>query len=111
MTAILNKLTVNSSEGIFFFSTDDIIRLEASSNYTQIFFTNRRPLLLAKVLKDFAGILEPLGFLRTHRSHLVNKRQILQIDNTGNILMHDASRAEISRRKKSEVLRTLLYPV
>lgn len=102
-----NKLMVSAMEGLFFFNPEEIIRLEASSNYTQIFFTNRRPLLLAKVLKDFSGVLEPLGFLRTHRSHLVNRRHILQVDATGNIIMLDASKAEISRRKKNEVLKTL----
>ncbi len=109
MITPVNKLMVSTLEGLFFFNPDDIIRLEASSNYTRIFFTNRRPLLLARVLKDFTGFLEPLGFLRTHRSHLVNRRHIFHIDTVGNIIMHDASKAEISRRKKSEVLKSLRY--
>ena len=109
MLTPVNKLMVSTLEGLFFLSPDDIIRLEASSNYTHIFFTNRKPLLLSRVLKDFTGILEPLGFLRTHRSHLVNRQHISSIDAGGHIIMYDASRAEISRRKKSEVLKCLRY--
>lgn len=109
MITPINKLMVSTLEGLFFFNPDDIIRLEASSNYTRIFFTNRCPLTLARVLKDFTGILEPLGFLRTHRSHLVNRQHISSIDMAGNILMYDTSKAEISRRKKSGVLKTLHY--
>jgi two-component system LytT family response regulator len=62
MISPVKKLRVSTLEGLFFFNLEEIIRLEASSNYTQIYFTNRRPMLLARVLKDFTGLLEPLGF-------------------------------------------------
>lgn len=64
-------------------------------------------MLTAKVLKDYEEILEPLGFLRTHRSHLVNIKHVLFVDAKGKIFMQDQSRAEISRRKRSEVMRAL----
>jgi two-component system LytT family response regulator len=102
-----SKISVVTSEGTYFYSPDEIIRLEASSNYTNIFFTNKKKLLVAKVLKEFAEMLEPLGFVRTHRSHLVNRRYIMLVDSFGNIIMKDASVAEISRRMKSGVMKEL----
>lgn len=101
------KLRFNTLEGSFFFSPEEIVRLEASSNYTYVYFTNRKPMLISKVMGEYADLLESLGFVRTHRSHLVNSRHILFVDVSGKIIMQDASEAEISRRKKKEVMNTL----
>ncbi len=100
-------LPVATAEGLYFFKSDEIVRLEASSNYTYIHFTNRRPLLIAKILRDYDELLSSLGFVRTHRSHLVNKKYITFIDGEGNIIMQDESKAEISRRKRKAVLNQL----
>jgi two-component system LytT family response regulator len=101
------NISIATSEGRYFFSPEEIVRLEASSNYTNIYFTNKKKMLIAKVLKDFAEMLEPFGFLRTHRTHLVNRQHIMCIAPNGNIIMKDASVAEISRRMKSGVMRVL----
>ena len=101
------RITVATSAGHYFYSPDEIVRLEASSNYTHIYLTNKKKLLVAKVLKDFETILTPLGFVRTHRSHLVNRRHIMFVDSSGNIIMKDSSVAGISRRMKSCVMREL----
>jgi two-component system, LytTR family, response regulator len=102
-----NKIALNTVGGIYFLDPGDIVRLEASSSYTNIFFTNKTKMLASKVLKDFVQMLEPFGFIRTHRSHLVNRQHILQVDNSGNVVMQDLSTAEISRRRKSDILKTL----
>lgn len=102
-----HKLTVPTCHGTYFFNADEILRLQASSNYTLIYFTNRKPLLMAKVLHDYEAQLCPAGFVRTHRSHLVNKKHVLSIDAGGHLIMSDRSKAEISRRKKVSVMREL----
>ena len=102
-----STLSVVTSEGRYFFQAEDIVRLEASSNYTHIYFTNNKKLLISKVLKKFVPVLEPLGFLRTHRTHLVNRQHIHSIAANGNIIMKDASIAEMSRRMRSGVMRVL----
>ncbi len=102
------KLSLVTSKGTYFFHSDDIVRLEASSNYTNIYFTHKTSVLSAKVLKEFSTMLEPFGFLRTHRTHLVNRHHISHVDMHNNIVMNDASVAEISKRKKSIVMKALL---
>lgn len=102
-----SKITVSTTEGLHFFNLEDIIRLEASSNYTHIYFTNHKKILTAKVLKDYACALEPMGFLRVHRTHLVNRQHIAFVGNNGSIVMKDMSTAEISRRMKTGVMRAL----
>ena len=92
---------------LLFLSPAQIVRLEAKSNYTKIFFDNMQSVITTRVLKEYEVLLTPLGFVRTHRSHLVNKNRIVKIDNSGNIFMDDLSTAEISRRKRTEVLKQL----
>lgn len=88
-----------------FFTPEQIIRLEARSNYTLVYFTNHAPILMAKVLRVYEELLRPFGFVRTHKSHLVNSRYVAVIDRRGFVMMTDQSTAEISRRKKRDVFR------
>ena len=64
-------------------------------------------MIIAKVLKEFVFLLEPLGFVRTHRTHLVNRQYIFCITPNGSIRMKDDSVAEISRRMKTGVMKIL----
>lgn len=102
-----STITVATAGGQYFFQPEEIVRLEASSNYTKIYFRNKTNMIAAKVLKEFVEMLEPFGFVRTHRTHLVNRQHILCVTPDGNIIMKDASVAEISRRMKSGVMKVL----
>ena len=102
-----STIILSTSKGRYFFHPEEIVRLEASSNYTNIYFSNKKKMITAKVLKEFEVMLEPFGFVRTHRTHLVNRQHILCITPDNNIIMKDSSVAEISRRMKSGVMRTL----
>jgi len=100
-------ISIATTNGHFFFSPQEIVRLEACSNYTNIYFTNKKKMLTSKVLKEFAAVLEPMGFVRTHRTHLVNKQHIAFVSHNGNVVMKDESVAEISRRMRSGVMKVL----
>jgi two-component system, LytTR family, response regulator len=102
-----NKLAVATCKGTCFYSLEEIVRLQASGNYTNIYFINNKKILAAKVMKEFVIMLEPLGFVKTHRSHLVNLQHISKVNADGNIIMEDASVAAISRRMKGSVMKTL----
>jgi len=60
------------------------------------------------VLKKFVPHLEPAGFIRTHKTHLVNRAHISSISADGKVVMRDASIAEVSRRLKKEVMLSLM---
>lgn len=101
------RLRIATTEGTYFIYPDEIIRLEASSNYTYIYFTNKTKLVASKVLKEFVAPLVPMGFIRTHKTHLLNRKHISAIRSDGCVVMRDDSRAEVSRRMKREVMRQL----
>lgn len=92
------------------FAIQQIIRLESDSNYTYVHFSDRKPLLVARVLREFEVLLKPMGFIRTHRSHLINKHHITGLDAEGFISLSDDSRAAISRRKRKIVINEINSP-
>lgn len=101
------KLAVSTIDGCFFFSTDEIIRLEAEGSYTRVLFTDRKPLLISRTLKDYEELLEGHGFIRIHKSHLVNSLYVTAIDSQGHAVLSDGSQVEVSRRRKGEVIEIL----
>ena len=102
------KIAVPSSEGVYFFMIDDILRMEADRSYTHIHLANRKPFIASKTLKHFEEMLEEFQFIRTHKSHLVNPRHITRISNDNEfVLLTDGTKVEVSRRKKDEVQQQL----
>lgn len=98
------KIAVPSTEGVHFFNVEDILRLEADSSYTHIHLAGKKPFVASKTLRHFEEMLEEFGFIRTHKSHLVNPKHITRISNDSSfVLLTDGSQVEISRRKKEEV--------
>lgn len=101
------KLALPTSEGTFFFSTADIIRLEGENNYTRFHFINHRPMLLSRTLKEYDEILCSHGFIRTHKSHLINKNYVVNFSADGFVQLKDNSRVEVSRRRREDVMAAL----
>lgn len=101
------KISFPFKGGIYLFSPSDIIRLKADSNYTYIHVRDHKPILMAKVLSAYESILEPFGFIRIHRSHIINPEYVQQISSKGEVIMQDQSRAEVSRRKRRDIIEHL----
>jgi two-component system, LytTR family, response regulator len=101
------RLALPGRDGIHFFLPKDIIRCEAMGNYTKFYTTAAKNLVVAKTLGEYDELLSPHGFIRTHKSHLVNNLFISFIDHDGFIILKDSSRVEISRRRKEEVMHLL----
>jgi two-component system LytT family response regulator len=105
----LFKLAIPSLEGLLFYDIKDIIRLEANSNYTNIFLKNHVKIVASKTLKDFGELLPEDIFFRCHHSHIINLRYIKRYlkGDGGQIEMHDGSIVEVSRRKKEQFLKRI----
>lgn len=101
------RLALPTKEGVHFLRPAEIIRCESLGNYTRFFMENGKTYLISKTLGEYDVLLAPHNFLRTHKSHLVNKRFISYIDHDGFAILKDNSRVEVSRRRKDEVLQAL----
>ena len=102
------RLAVHSKEGVHFLDPSHIIYCEALSNYTRFFTDDGKQLLASKTLGDYEDLLMPYGFIRCHKSSLVNKKFVSYVDHDGFIVLKNAGRLEVSKRRKAEVLKILM---
>jgi len=107
----LNKLAIPTLEGLLFFDINDIIHLEANSNYTFIHFSDKTKITASKTLKEFEDILPEDIFFRTHHSHLINLNFIKRYikGDGGQIELQNGNYVDVSRRKKEEFLKAIGY--
>ncbi len=106
---IPNRIALNMMERIRITEIDQIIRCEASVNYTMFFLKDGQKLIVTKPLKEYESILADHDFLRVHQSHLINTRWIkeyMKLDG-GYIVMTDESQVPVSVRKKKQVMELL----
>jgi two-component system, LytTR family, response regulator len=101
------KLALPTLSGTFFYKPADIIRLEGQGNYSKFFFADKTFLLTTYTIKNYEDILINYGFIRVHKSHLVNKAHVINYMTDGMLTMSDFSKVEISRRRKEEVMEQL----
>jgi two-component system, LytTR family, response regulator len=101
------KLALPTTQGTFFYKPEEIIRLEGESNYTRFFFVNKKTLLTSRTMKEYEEILVNHGFIRVHKSHMLNKIHVINYTADGMLTMSDQSKVEISRRRKEEVMERL----
>ena len=105
------KATANSiillptNKGIDVVDINTIIRIEASSNYSKLFFINNKTLVMAKVLHWFEGQLAAGRFFRIHRTHLINKNFIQLYSNDGKVKLLNGEWIDVSKRKRAFFLK------
>jgi two-component system LytT family response regulator len=98
------RLALPTRDGVHFLVPEEIVRCESVGNYTKFYATNGKTYLISRTLGDYDGLLSPYNFIRTHKSHLVNRKYISFIDHDGFVVLKDNTRVEVSRRRKEEVL-------
>jgi len=64
-------------------------------------------MLVSKTLGEYEDLLADHGFLRIHKSFLVNARYVTKVDRDGLLLMKDGKQLTISKRKKEIVMSAL----
>ena len=66
------KIGLPTGERVEFVEVKSIVRCQGESNYTHIYFADRKPILTAKSLIEFEELLAEYGFVRVHKTHVVN---------------------------------------
>jgi len=84
-----------------FLDVNEIVSLQADSNYTIIHKQDMQKIVVTKTLKDFEDILDENQFVRIHKSHIVNLKYITEYSTAdgGIVKMNDGNVWSISRRQ------------
>jgi two-component system LytT family response regulator len=96
------KLCIPSLKGFQVVELNEIIYCEASGNYTNFHFTRRPVICASKPIHDYEALLSDSGFIRVHKSFLVNLEHIIEYlrGEGGSVILTNGQEVEVSRRKK-----------
>lgn len=95
------KIALPQLGSISFIEVDDMVSLQADSNYTIIHMKDMQKLVISKTLKDFEELLDESQFARIHKSYIVNLKYIKEYSTIdgGIVKMSDGNHWSISRRQ------------
>lgn len=101
--SVQSKLALSTAEGIYFVKKDEIVRVEAMSNYSVFHFSGSNKIIVSKTLKEFEELLDSPSFLRINRSIIVNLAYVVRYKkgDGGTVLLADGLEIEVSPIKKS----------
>ena len=66
------KLVLPVLEGFEVIKISDVIRCEANDNFTNFHLTNGKKMMICRTLKHYEDLLSGFGFMRIHKSHMIN---------------------------------------
>ena len=97
--------------GFAIVKVDDIIRCEGKRNYTRIIFNESSEKVVSRTLLEFEHLLSPLGFVRIHRSHLVNILNVVRYlkSDGGMVELKSGELLKVSPKHKDSLLNKLLF--
>lgn len=99
------RLALPDKKGISYYSLNDVIWFQAEGVYTRVGLRHNKTALVSRHLKEFEKMLSPFGFIRSHRSFLVNLDHVkeMQWSDGTHLIMSDNKRVEIARRTLQEI--------
>lgn len=105
----LEKIAVPYSEGLVFLDLASIIRFQADGSYTHVVDSQNNNLLVSKNLSAIQAMITYGGFIRVHKSHIINIRHIVKYlkGEGGEVLMSNGEKVPIARDRKDSFLETI----
>lgn len=102
------KVVLKTVESIYVIGTHEIIRCQSDGNYTSFHLEDGRRLIVSRLLKEYAELLEPHAFLRVHQSHLINMRHLkefLKLEDAAK--MSNGDQVPVATRKRDALLKAI----
>lgn len=99
------RIPFPTETGYRLINVHSIIQCVANVNYCMIHLANDTSFIISKTLKYVEGILPSDLFLRSHKSHLVNRNYIREYNNSdgGYLVLSNNVRVPVSNRKKNSI--------
>ncbi len=85
------KLKVKTIDGFHLVSITDLIYIEANTPYTFIHHKNGQKIFCTQPLKEFDDKLNANGFLRIHKSYLINVKAVERYKKNGETVVQMCS--------------------
>ena len=104
------KILLPNSHGFNIVNINQIIRLEADSNYTRVILSNGKKLMVSWTLKRFEKLLSLPVFFRSHRSYIIHLdfvRELVTKDGWY-VTFPDKAPIPVSRKNRDELIKRLI---
>ena len=101
------KVVLPVLDGFEVVEVKDIIRCEANDNFTDFHLINGGKKVICRTLKHYEEVLADAGFLRVHRSHLINLNYVTSYKKGkgGQVVMQNGHTVDVSASKKPDLLK------
>jgi two-component system LytT family response regulator len=103
------KIILKTFDNIHLVKMSDIIYCESNDNYTDFHLLDKNKILVSNTLKEYDEMLSSYGFLRVHRSFLINLAHIVRFEKAegGNVVLTNGSIVPVSSRKRELLIEML----
>jgi two-component system LytT family response regulator len=97
------KLCISSQKGFQVVELKNILYCESNNSYTNFNLQQKQIICSSKVIQEYEEILSDAGFVRIHKSYLLNLLHVkeYQRGEGGMVILSDGQQVEVSRRKKN----------
>lgn len=99
------KITLNTDGKLMFLNNEDILYAESDGNYSTLFLSDGRKIVMTKKLKEVDQLLPGNTFFRIHNSYIINLEKVKEYLKTdGYVILESNHKIPVSRKKKSDFL-------
>lgn len=102
------NITLNTEHKYHNIPLDEIVYVEADSNYSRFYLNNDKQILVTKTLKEFEDFLPGEQFMRIHKSYILNMNYFQTFQpSTCFIKLKNGQMLKVSRRNKTTFIRKM----
>ena len=107
LNAAQKRIALHTRRHIHLVELKEIVHCEAMQAYTTFHLTSGRRIMVCGPLKSFDTLLKEHGFVRVHRSHVINIEHIDHYNRNdgGQLVMNDNTCVPVSSRNRTELFR------
>lgn len=102
----LSKITLPSTSGFQTFELKNLLCIKGSDNYSIFYFDDKPETVVARTLKNYEEMLKEHGFMRVHKSYLVQLKHVKTIrkKESMELTLSNGIKIPVSRRKVAELM-------
>lgn len=100
------KIVLPLLDGFEVVKAEEVIMCVANDNFTDFHLVGKPRKMICRTLKFYEELLEPSGFMRVHKSYLVNLEFVVKYTRGkgGELVMQDGTTVPVSPQKKDAVM-------
>ena len=103
------RIAVPNKSGLSYYNTGEIVYIEADGSYSIMHLKENKSVMVTRKIKDFEETLSTKGFIRVHKSFLVNIDCIIELhrNDSGYLLMSNKAKVPISPKDKEFIIQKI----